>query len=193
LTGGRDFGRIQFTFFQPERQNMTEADLDRLIQEYRNGIRELFDKDSPRVVGNSSPRHAAVLIEEIAAHAEKTFVAFAERMNTAVWTPAVMAALAKAVARGVDVRLLVERECAPIKDGSMPESVRKCVRRLGGESVGNPLNVPHCASGDGKSLRVETDPKDKSAVFSANNPEMASKIGAVFDILYKEGVALDAA
>lgn len=172
---------------------MTEADLDRLMKDYRNTVRTLFDKGSPDVVGNASPRHAAVLIEEMILHAKKTFVAFAERMDTAVWTPAVMVALADAVARGVDVRLLVERECAPIEDGTMPEAVRNRVRRLGEKNKELPKDIAHCATGDGQSLRLEMDRVTKKAKFSANNPEIASRIAAIFDSLFGMGVAYDVA
>ncbi len=174
---------------------METSDLDRLMAEYRNNVKALFKKGSSEVINNSSSRHAAILIEEMILHAEKSFVAFAGRMNPDVWNPAVMAALGKAIEKHVDVRLLVERECSPIENGTMPESVRKSVRKLGEQLAVTvkAIDVAHCASGDGQSLRIEMDPDTKSARFSANNPEIASRIVKIFDSLYSMGVAYNAA
>ena len=54
-------------------------------------------------------------------------------------------------------------------------------------------DVPHCASGDGESLRVETNPSQKSAVFAANNPEGATKVVGIVEDLYNLGAAYDGA
>lgn len=174
---------------------MTSDDLKRLMSQYRENVKALFDEGSSELIDNSSPRHAAILIEEMVAHAKKSFVAFAGRMNPDVWSPAVMSALADALVRGVEVQLLVESECRPITDGTMPESVRKCVRKLGEHIVRKikAIDVAHCASGDGQSIRIEMDPETKSAKFSANNPEIAARIVNIFSNLYGMGVAYDAA
>ena len=174
---------------------MTTADLDRLMEQYRENVKALFKEGSAELIDNSSPRHAAILIEEMVIHAKSSFVAFAGRMNPEVWTPAVMSALAEALSRSVEVRLLVEKECLPISNGTMPESVRKCVRKLGDQLVERikTIDVAHCACGDGQSLRIEMDPDTKSAKFSANNPEIASRIVSIFDNLYGMGVAYNAA
>lgn len=172
---------------------MTQELLDRLMGEYRDNVRALFDKGSSETVDNSSPRHAAVLIEEMVAHAQKSFVAFAGRMNPEVWTPAVMTALGAALERGVTIRLLVEKECEPITNGTMPAPVRKFVYKLGDSVVDKVKDISHFASGDGQSLRIEMDPIAKSAKFSANNPEIASRIVKIFDSLYGMGVPYNAA
>lgn len=172
---------------------MTPEDIDRLMDKYRENVRALFKEGSSDVVGNSSPRHATILIEEMIRHANETFVAFARKMDPQVWGKSVMDALEAAVKRGVAVRLLVESECLPIVNGTMPPSVRPCVRKLSGEVAGNTIGVPHFASGDGTSVRVETDPKDRSAVFAANNPEIAARVGKIFNSLYQMGEVYDAA
>lgn len=174
---------------------MTEADIDRLMGEYRQNVRALFDAKSSDIANNSSYRHAAILIEEMVAHSCRTFVAFAGRMNPEVWNDKVMGALATAVDRGVKVKLLVETECAPISNGSMPDGVRQFVRILPKQvrETFADIQNSHCASGDGESFRIELDPVKKSAVFAANNPALASKVVNLVDCFYDLGVSYDAA
>ena len=78
-----------------------------ILLEYRKTVRNLFDTGASDVIDNSSPRHAAILIEEMVRHAQVSFCAFAGRMNPDVWNANVMAALKEAIQRGVLVRLLV--------------------------------------------------------------------------------------
>lgn len=166
---------------------MTDNDIARLLDEYRTNVMALFDKSSPDVINNSSYRHASILIEEMVRHAQHTFIAFAGRMNPLVWTPRVMNALTDALQRGVEVRLLVERDCEPISNGSMPQPIQEHVRRIRETYLGKIGDISHCASGDGESFRIEMDRVRNSAVFAANNPEIASKVVGIFDALFEMG------
>lgn len=173
---------------------MNEQDIERLMEEYRRNVKALFDKKSPDFANNSSSRHASILIEEMVLHARHSFVAFAGRMNPVVWNERVMAALADAVNRGVEIRLIVESECEPIIKDTMADAVRRVVRRVHPRMLeAVKASVPHCASGDRESLRLETDPGQKSAIFAANNPEAATKIVDIVNDLYDMGVAYDGA
>ena len=165
---------------------MTEEDVNRMMEEYRTTVLELFAAGSPAIVGNASSRHAAILIEEMVKHAEHSFYAVTGHMNTAVWNESVMKALSDAVDRGVSIKLVVEGDCAPILAGTMPETVRKFVKRVSQDVVNKlPGKISHCATGDGKSMRIETDDKQKSAIFSANNPDLASRVAGVVKGLYE--------
>jgi len=171
---------------------MTEQDIARLMDEYRTNVKALFENKSAEFASNSSGRHASILIEEMILHAQHTFDAFAGRMNPEVWNERVMTALADAIARGVHVQLVVENECAPISNGTMPQTVRPFVRRLPQQAIdGIKQVITHCASGDGESMRIEMDPAQKSAVFAANNPETASKVASVVSGLFNIGVPYD--
>lgn len=164
---------------------MTEADITRLLDEYRASVKEMFAKGSSDLADNSSGRHAAILIEEMILHAERSFVAFSGTMNPEVWNGQVMAALEDAVNRGVDVKLVVEKTCEPISRNTMPASLRAHVRKLGPNVPENVRAIlSHCASGDAKSMRVETDPVRKTAIFSANRPEMSENVTSIVDGLY---------
>lgn len=158
--------------------------VEAMLIEYRKTVRNLFDTGASDVIDNSSPRHAAILIEEMVRHAQVSFRAFAGRMNPAVWNISVMNALSEAIARGVNVQLLVEHDCDPILNGSMPDIVRRAVRRCGAASGNfNPKVFPHIATGDGQSFRMEMDPDAKTAAFAANNSAFASRIAGIFDYL----------
>lgn len=164
--------------------NNTEA----ILLEYRKTVWNLFDTGASDVIDNSSPRHAAILIEEMVRHAQVSFRAFAGRMNPEVWNINVMNALKEAIARGVNVQLLVEHDCAPIQNGSMPDIVRRAVRRCVASDDFNPADFSHCATGDCQSFRLEMDPEQKTAAFSANNPAFASRVAGIFDYLMKKSV-----
>ena len=166
---------------------MNENDIARLMDEYRTNVKDLFEQRSSDVVDNASYRHASILIEEMILHAQRTFVAFAGRMNPQVWTPQVMDALTNAMQRGVEIRLLVERDCEPIINGSMPRPVQDHVRRIMAGYLDKIGNVSHCASGDGESFRIEMDRVQNTAVFAANNPKIASKVVGIFDALFEMG------
>lgn len=162
--------------------------VEAMLLEYRKTVRNLFDTGASDVIDNSSPRHAAILIEEMVRHAQVSFRAFAGRMNPAVWNINVMNALNDAIARGVNVQLLVEDDCDPILNGSMPDIVRRAVRRCAASQDFDPKNFSHCATGDRQSFRMEMDQDAKTAAFSANNPGLASRVAAIFDYLLSKSV-----
>lgn len=163
---------------------MNENNAEAILLEYRKTVRNLFDTGASDVIDNSSPRHAAILIEEMVRHANVSFRAFAGRMNPTVWNLNVMDALDEAIKRGVDVQLLVEQDCDPILNGTMPEMVRRAVRRCERTDDLNPSQFAHCATGDRKSFRIEMDRDQKTAAFSANNPELAARVATIFDYLH---------
>lgn len=154
-----------------------------ILLEYRKTVRNLFDTGASDIIDNSSPRHAAILIEEMVRHAQVSFRAFAGRMNPVVWNINVMNALSDAISRGVNVQLLVEHDCEPIVNGTMPDIVRCAVRRCVAAAGFNPSQFSHCATGDCQSFRLEMDPIQKTAAFAANNPALASRIAGIFDYL----------
>ena len=159
-----------------------------MLIEYRKTVRNLFDTGASDVIDNSSPRHAAILIEEMVRHAQVSFRAFAGGMNPAVWNISVMNALKEAIERGVNVQLLVEHDCEPIVNGSMPDIVRRAVRRCVASEDFTPASFSHCATGDRQSFRMEINPAEATAAFSANNPGFASRVADIFDYLQSKSV-----
>ena len=159
-----------------------------ILLEYRKTVRNLFDTGASDVIDNSSPRHAAILIEEMVRHAQVSFRAFAGGMNPVVWNINVMNALKEAIERGVNVQLLVEHDCEPILNGTMPDIVRRAVRRCVASGDFDPKNFSHCATGDRQSFRMEMDQDTKTAAFSANNEGFASRVADIFDYLQTKSI-----
>lgn len=52
----------------------------------------------------------------------------------------------------------------------------------------NPHDFSHCATGDRQSFRMEMDQAAKTAAFSANNPELASRVADIFDYLQSKSI-----
>lgn len=174
---------------QTATRQMSSADAEQMLDEYRRTVRNLFDTGSKDIISNASPRHAAILIEEMVRHANVSFRAFAGRMNPAVWNINVMDALGSAISRGVKVQLIVEHGCEPIANGSMPDMVRRAVRRFVVADGIDSRRLSHCATGDSLSFRLEMDPEKKTAVFAANNPALAARVAGVLDNLWEMSAA----
>ena len=166
--------------------DISAADVELMLSEYRKAVQRLFDSGSPDLINNSSPRHASILLEEMIRHTQSYFYAFAGRMNPEVWNVRVMAALDAASRRGVLIRLLVERECEPLKIGIMPPTLQYAISRCPEDLIKQ--NIAHCAVGDGKSMRLEMDASTKTAVFAANNTELATSVTALLTRLFNNSI-----
>lgn len=165
---------------------ISAADVELMLVEYRKAVQRLFDAESSDLINNSSPRHASILLEEMIRHAQSYFYAFAGCMNPNVWTVRVMAALDAASRRGVLIRLLVERECEPLKLGIMPSTLQYAVSRCPEDLIKQ--KIAHCAVGDGKSMRIEMNATTKTAVFAANNAELATSVTALLTRMFNNSI-----
>jgi hypothetical protein len=54
---------------------------ERLLDDYRQAVCAMLEADGFRRIENSSPKHAAIIIEEMIGHAKHSFCAVAQRMN----------------------------------------------------------------------------------------------------------------
>ena len=80
---------------------------ERLLDEYRQAVSAMLESDKFSRIENSSPKHAAIIIEEMIGHAKHSFCAVAQSMNPVVWSPGVINALSNALKNGITVSLLV--------------------------------------------------------------------------------------
>lgn len=161
----------------------TQDNQERLLGEYRQAVRAMLESEKFGRIENSSPKHAAIIIEEMIAHAKDSFCAIAQRMDPAVWSPCVLGALSEALKKGVAVSLLVvaSGELAHL-DGISPE-LRSHIRRAErAEGIGINLAVM-----DGKAVRLEYDVANDRATFCVNEAELARLARAKFDALYESG------
>ena len=79
------------------------------VKGFRYMVKLLIEIGSPTVVGNESPAHAKVLLEEMFNAAKKTAYVYCGRISDAVWGgDGVSAAVKGAIDRGVDVRFIVQ-------------------------------------------------------------------------------------
>lgn len=159
---------------------------------YRGIVSDLLEIGSDSIVKNESSQHAAVIIEEMIAHARQSFVAIADKFDTSVWSDRVVSALADAKKRGVDIRLLVVNE-ADAKVAEWNDIVRALVKQISIEDKKVQRNTLNFAVMDKKAVRIENDKSEYHAAFCANNAEIAKVATAQFDRLEKRAKPLYAA
>ena len=159
---------------------------ERLLVEYRNAIRGMLNSEKFSRIENSSPKHAAIIIEEMIKKADHSFCAVAQRMNPVVWSPRVIDALTKAAARGVAVSILVVAAGELSHLDNIPANLRSHIRRAASpDAIG--INF---AIMDAKAVRVEHDVVNDRATFCVNEPELTDLAQTKFNSLYEAGTAI---
>ena len=159
---------------------------ERLLDDYRQAVCAMLEANEFRRIENSSPKHAAIIIEEMIGHAKHSFCAVAQTLNPVVWSAGVIAALSRAMAKGVTVSLLVVAAGDLAHLDSIPAELRSHIRRAERPDV---INI-NFAVMDDKAVRIEHDVANDRATFCVNEAELASLAQARFDTLYKAGTAI---
>ena len=138
-------------------------------------------------IENSSPKHAAIIIEEMISHAKESFCAVAQRMDPEVWSPGVIDALTSVVKSGsVAVSLLVVTPDALTHLNGIDQDLRNCIRR-----VAKPEDVAiNLAIMDNKAVRLEYDVDNDKATFCVNETELVCLARAKFNALYESGTKI---
>lgn len=154
---------------------------------YRALVRKLIESGSTHQLPNSSPKHAAIIIEEMVRHAKDSFVAVSDCFDSSVWGSEVVQALVEACRKGVSVGLLAVKSAEHI-DNWDPE-VRSCVRRLSDDDAASDAKTANFAVMDKRALRLETDKSKFLASFFANNAELAGLAFERFGVLKGRSVA----
>ena len=77
-----------------------------ILQIYRIAVRNAIASGNSEAVPNSSPEHAAIIIEEMLDAAKDSFVAFSGEFGDDVWNAPVINALRRALRRNVKVSLV---------------------------------------------------------------------------------------
>ena len=72
------------------------------------------------------------------------------------------------------------------KIGIMPPTLQYAISRCPEDLIKQ--NIAHCAVGDGKSMRLEMDASTKTAVFAANNTELATSVTALLTRLFNNSI-----
>ena len=167
--------------------NETERAMnERLLDDYRRAVCEMLAAEEFRRIENSSPKHAAIIIEEMIGHAQHSFCAVAQTLNPVVWSPRVIAALSSAMAKGVTVSLLVVAAGDLAHLNTLPAEVRSHVRRAERPDV---IGI-NFAVMDDKAVRIEHDVANDRASFCVNEDELAHLAQNKFNSLYEAGTAI---
>lgn len=159
---------------------------ERLLAEYRDAIRGMLNSDKFSRIENSSPKHAAIIIEEMIKKADHSFCAVAQRMNPDVWSPRMIDALTKAAMRGVVVSILVVASGELSHLETIPANLRSHIRRAASP---NSIDI-NFAIMDAKAVRVEYDVENDRATFCVNEPEITNLAQTKFNSLYEAGTAI---
>lgn len=152
-------------------------DLNR-IESFRFMVKLFIASNSPTVIGNSSPAHAKVLLEEMFNAARKTAFVYCGCISEKVWGgDAIANAVRGALEREVDVRFIVQHA-----DQIPPDSaIFKLMQQHGG-IVTSPRFAEinsHFAVFDGKMYRFEKNDEAKTADACMNDPEWCAKLEEV--------------
>ena len=140
------------------------------VKGFRYMVKLLIEIGSPTVVGNESPAHAKVLLEEMFNAAKKTAYVYCGRISDAVWGgDGVSAAVKGAIDRGVDVRFIVQHP-DKIPAGSRVKAILDENRIAVHSSRSFAQINSHFAVFDGRMYRFEKDDAAKTATACMNNP-----------------------
>lgn len=151
----------------------SQKDLDA----FRFMVHLLVEMKSPSLIDNGSPAHARIILEEMAAAAEKSIYVFCGCIDKDTWGSSEMArSIEKAIDSNVDVRFLVQHPTEIPNDSPTVLALRKKKGSILDASPFAPLEK-HFAVFDRRMFRFEKDDAAKTAIASANKPDMAEPLG----------------
>lgn len=139
------------------------------LKEYAKVIRESIERGECDLFRNSSPEHAAVLMYLFCEAALVYAYIYCGHLNEKVYGqlwPVMKAALE----RGVDLRVIMEKEVARSADLARELAAKGALRTIAGQEH-VPENLPHYAVFDGSMSRLETDKEKHTAIVRTNVAE----------------------
>lgn len=154
-----------------------------VLAEYRKTVQNVLERKESGVVHNERPEHAAIILEEMAKHAQTSFHAFTRGLSSDVWNDAVITAVAEAAKRGVDVRLLVT-DCFNQSKSCIPEVLHS---RIWTVPTNEKMKSVHYAEMDDRAVRIENDVEQRKAFFNANDPKAATLVRKIIAMLSEHG------
>lgn len=173
LAIGEGNGRIGRTTMSTKPTNETtpapEPSIPEELQAYAQVIRESIEKGECELFRNSSPEHAAVLMQLFCEAALVYAYIYCGSLNKVVYGklwPVIRAALE----RGVDLRVITEKATPQSQELARELVSRGALRTVAGQEV-VPENLPHYAVFDGSMSRLETDKEKHTAIVRTNVAE----------------------
>ncbi len=150
----------------------TEKDMEA----FRFMVHLLVEMKSPSLIENGSPAHARVILEEMAAAAKKSIYVFCGCIDKNTWgSPEMAASIERAFADKADIKFLVQRPSDIPADSPTVMALRRHEGSILDASPFASLGK-HFAVFDRRMFRFEKDDAAKTAIASANRPEMAEPL-----------------
>lgn len=147
------------------------------MEAFRFMVHLLVEMQSPSLIDNGSASHARVILEEMAAAAKKSIHVFCGCIDKNTWGSQQMAdSVEKAFEGGADVKFLVQRPSDIPDDSPTVAVLRRHPRSIFDASPFASFKQ-HFAVFDRRMFRFEKDDEAKTAIASANRPEMAEPLG----------------
>lgn len=160
------------------------------LEIYRQVFRAMLRFRREGRIANSSTSHAIVLIEELLKHATKSVDIYCRRLGPDVWcVDAIVEALRRVCNEGRTIRVVVQ------EDVDENNRTVRLLRERGVEirkDVGVSDNPPsyNFVIVDKEAFRFEQDCERRVGFACAINNEVASKLIALFDLIYSVAVPL---
>lgn len=137
------------------------------IDSYRYMVQQLIAVDSPAIIGNNSPAHAKVLLEEMFAHAKSTAYVYCGKISNEVWGGDALAeAVHDAIVRKVDVKFIVQHPDQIPADSAIAVYLREKNAIYTSDAFATIGS--HFAVFDSKMYRFERDDSAKTATACMN-------------------------
>ena len=146
---------------------------------YRSIFRDLLNSKSSRLVQNSSPVHARIIISELIRFAQSSVDVFCDSLSPDVWNEQIVCDSVKdAIARGVSFRVITQNQPKESETKALLDSVTKI------KTLSNTVDIPNFIIADKCAYRVEIDEEKKIGVACASGGDVSKTISDAFERLY---------
>lgn len=173
------------------------------MNNYRELVERLAKSNSSEKIPNATIDHAAVLIENLFAHAREKVRILSGQLNKDVYGASGVFDKARDFLRGEcgvsneekkQLEILLE---APLSDIGENPLVRMCreypdtckVKYISGDKD-KEINC-HFIVADGKAWRFEPDKRTPAAIACFNDPEIGKQLDEMFGVLFERGTILE--
>ncbi len=162
------------------------------IKSYKSYLERLISENSSNIFLNGGVEYASVFITLLLSNTKQYVNMFCEGLNPEMMErPDVLDAFKKAIERGVNFRILMEKKdyitCTPFSFAKEHKNVEiRCARKEGLQKIDELLGPGRCNFSvcDNRMVRLEVNPSEYKAVGSFNKPDWAEALNKLFDEVY---------
>ena len=148
---------------------------------YRSIFRDLLHSGSSRLVQNSSPVHARIIISELIMFAHSSVDVFCDSLSPDVWNEQVVRESIKdAISRGVIFRVVTQKAAKDSETKALIDSVAKI------KTLSHNVDIPNFIIVDKNAYRVEIDEEQKIGIACASGGDNSKTIAEAFERLYNQ-------